>query len=132
MFNLLWDKLENLEDEEDEEAANAAAWLASLITGILATREAQNEQRREHRLYLHRGELLFDPIFVPVVYCIISRVVHYRKQETGKKALRVGGQENQLNGALVRPLLIQFNHLQKRTFFNSRTSKPGSGTLAEL
>ena len=49
MFNLLWDELENLEDEEDEEAANAAAWLASLITGILATgilatREAQNEQ----------------------------------------------------------------------------------------
>ena len=61
MFNLLWDELENLEDEEDEEAANAAAWLASLITGILATHEAQNEQRHEHRLYLRRGELLPDP-----------------------------------------------------------------------
>jgi hypothetical protein len=60
-----WEEVENLEDEEDEEeddeAAAAAGWIASICAGILTTRDAQNERRLEHRLYLRRGELLPDP-----------------------------------------------------------------------
>ena len=58
---MFWDELENLEDEEEELEEAAVAWVASMLTGVLMTREAQNERRREHRLYLRRGELLPDP-----------------------------------------------------------------------
>lgn len=45
---------------EDEDTA-AAALLAIIITSVLAAREARNERRQPHRLYLRRGELLPNP-----------------------------------------------------------------------
>ena len=51
-FNMFWDKLENLKDEEEELEEAAVAWVASMLTGVLMTCEAQNERHREHQLHL--------------------------------------------------------------------------------
>ena len=62
-FNMPWEELENLEDEEEELEEAAIAWVAVMLTGVLMTREAQNERHHEHWLYLCWGELLPDPRF---------------------------------------------------------------------
>ena len=46
-------------EEEDDTAA--AALFAIITTSILEAREARNEQRQRHRLYLCRQELIPDP-----------------------------------------------------------------------
>ncbi len=48
-------------DNDDSEALACQATLAILLIGVIMSRSAQNEQRRLHRLYLCRSQLLPDP-----------------------------------------------------------------------
>ncbi|KAI9439770.1 hypothetical protein H4582DRAFT_1942786 [Lactarius indigo] len=50
-----------IEIYEDEDEVAAAALFAIVTTSILSAREARNEQRRPHSLYLCRRELLPNP-----------------------------------------------------------------------
>lgn len=56
--NMFWD--DNHDAEEEIEAAAAAYW-AVVTSNMLQARQARNERRHKHRLYLIREELLPNP-----------------------------------------------------------------------
>jgi hypothetical protein len=51
----------NTDIYEDEDDAVVAAFFLAVLASILSAREARNERRQPHRLYLRWGELLPNP-----------------------------------------------------------------------